>query len=110
MFPPGTGQVRLQQARPLADRHNDLGMRRPASGLTRSRRHRLAGRLHSHQVRPLTTHRDALSPGGMGRVRATSAFHSRFFSGLRLHLVCTVHGLPVGWALTGAAWQATGGK
>ena len=30
------------------------------------------------------------------------ASHSRFFWGLRLHLVCTVHGLPVGWALTGA--------
>ena len=45
---------------------------------------------------------DALSPGGMGRVRVTSASHSRFFWGLRLHLVCTVHGLPVGWALTGA--------
>ena len=28
--------------------------------------------------------------------------HSRFFWGLRLHLVCTLHGLPVGWALTGA--------
>jgi len=26
--------------------------------------------------------------------------HSRFFWGLRLHLVCTLHGLPVGWALT----------
>lgn len=30
------------------------------------------------------------------------ASHSRYFWGLRLHLVCTVHGLPVGWALTGA--------
>lgn len=30
------------------------------------------------------------------------ASHSRFFWGLRLHLVCTMHGLPVGWALTGA--------
>jgi Transposase DDE domain len=30
------------------------------------------------------------------------ASHSRFFWGLRLHLVCTLHGLPVGWALTGA--------
>ncbi|MGC5583757.1 IS982 family transposase [Ornithinimicrobium sp. W1665] len=30
------------------------------------------------------------------------ASHSRFFWGLRLHLVTTVHGLPVGWALTGA--------
>ncbi len=30
------------------------------------------------------------------------ASHSRFFWGLRLHLVCTLQGLPVGWALTGA--------
>ena len=30
------------------------------------------------------------------------ASHSRYFWGLRLHLVCTLHGLPVAWALTGA--------
>jgi len=30
------------------------------------------------------------------------ASHSRYFWGLRLHLVCTIHGLPLGWALTGA--------
>jgi hypothetical protein len=30
------------------------------------------------------------------------ASHLRYFWGLRLHLLCTVHGLPVGWALTGA--------
>lgn len=30
------------------------------------------------------------------------ASHSRFFWGLRLHLLCTLHGLPIGWALTGA--------
>lgn len=30
------------------------------------------------------------------------ASHSRFFWGPRLHLVCTLHGLPVGFALTGA--------
>ena len=30
------------------------------------------------------------------------ASHTRFFWGLRLHLVCTLHGLPVGVALTGA--------
>ena len=28
--------------------------------------------------------------------------HSRYFWGLRLHLLCTLHGLPVGAALTGA--------
>ncbi len=30
------------------------------------------------------------------------ASHSRFFWGLRLHLVTTLHGLPIAWALTGA--------
>ncbi|MCX4460287.1 IS982 family transposase [Streptomyces sp. NBC_01728] len=30
------------------------------------------------------------------------ASHSRFFWGLRLHLVCTLHGLPVAFTLTGA--------
>jgi hypothetical protein len=30
------------------------------------------------------------------------ASHSRFFWGLRLHLLCTLQGLPVGFALTGA--------
>jgi hypothetical protein len=29
------------------------------------------------------------------------ASHSRYFWGLRLHLVCTLHGLPVAFALTG---------
>jgi hypothetical protein len=28
--------------------------------------------------------------------------HNRFFWGLRLHLVCTPHGLPITWALAGA--------
>jgi hypothetical protein len=30
------------------------------------------------------------------------ASHSRWFWGLRLHLLCTLHGLPVGFALSGA--------
>ena len=30
------------------------------------------------------------------------ASHTRYFWGLRLHLVCTLHGLPIGWLLTGA--------
>ena len=30
------------------------------------------------------------------------ASHTRYFWGLRLHLLSTVHGLPLGWALTGA--------
>jgi len=34
------------------------------------------------------------------------ASHSRYFWGLRLHLVCTLHGLPVAFALTGAKADA----
>ena len=30
------------------------------------------------------------------------ASHTRYFWGLRLHLLCTLHGLPVGFAVTGA--------
>jgi hypothetical protein len=30
------------------------------------------------------------------------ASHSRFFWGLRLHLLCTLHGLPIGFAVSGA--------
>jgi hypothetical protein len=57
-----------------------------------------------------------LHPGGVCRSRETTkrselagwaqygycASHSRYFWGLRLHLVCTLHGLPVGFALAGA--------
>ena len=32
----------------------------------------------------------------------TAPSHSRYFWGLRLHLVCTPHGLPVMFALAGA--------
>jgi Transposase DDE domain len=56
------------------------------------------------------------TPGECGRSRETvkrsdlagwaeygyCASHSRFFWGLRLHLVCTLHGLPIMFALTGA--------
>jgi hypothetical protein len=51
-------------------------------------------------------------PGGMSRQTALRselagwagycASHSRLFWGLRLHLVTTVHGLPVAFALTNA--------
>jgi hypothetical protein len=39
-------------------------------------------------------------PGGPPT--AGGASHSRWFWGLRLHLVCTLHGLPILFALTGA--------
>jgi hypothetical protein len=37
------------------------------------------------------------------------ASHSRYFWGLRLHLVCTLHGLPITFALTGAKAGRTRG-
>jgi hypothetical protein len=37
-----------------------------------------------------------------GPSTATPASHSRYFWGRRLHLLATLHGLPVGFALTGA--------
>lgn len=62
-----------------------------------------------------------LHPGGMRRPRKTvkpsdlagwaeygyCASHSRFFWGLRLHLVCTLKCLPIAFALTGAKADAT---
>ncbi len=46
-----------------------------------------------------TVHRSALA--GWAEY-GYCASHSRYFWGLRLHLVCTLHGLPVGFALSGA--------
>ena len=37
----------------------------------------------------------------MGRIRPLRS-HSRYFWGLCLHLLATLHGLPIGFALTGA--------
>jgi hypothetical protein len=39
---------------------------------------------------------------GTGALDRGRVGHSRFFWGLRLHLLCTLHGLPVGFALAGA--------
>src|SRR6266508_1660436 len=49
------------------------------------------------RVRPPSARR---WPGG--RPDGYCASHSRWFWGLRLHLVCTLHGLPVAVALVGA--------
>jgi hypothetical protein len=46
-----------------------------------------------------TVHRSALA--GWAQY-GYCASHSRYFWGLRLHLVCTLHGLPVGFAVAGA--------
>ncbi|MEU1283559.1 hypothetical protein [Kitasatospora sp. NPDC005856] len=44
-------------------------------------------------------------PGGSRLTQPPRASHSRCFRGLRLHVLCTLHGLPVAFALTGAIWH-----
>lgn len=59
--------------------------------------------LHPRRVRPLPTHHAPVEPGRVGRLQLLPVSycpsHSRFFWGLRLHLVATPAGLPVTWAL-----------
>ncbi len=52
-------------------------------------------------MRTLPPDRHPQRPGRLGRIRLL-LLHSRFFWGLRLHLLCTPGGLPVAFALTGA--------
>src|SRR5229473_2549125 len=54
----------------------------------------LGGGLHPGGVRPVEGDGAAVGPGRLGRVRVLRP--------LRLHLLCTLHGLPAGFALTGA--------
>jgi len=90
-----------------------------------NKRLRNASRLVKHVIRILATDTAAWTddvwvvdstPVECGRSRETAkrsdlagwaqygycASHSRFFWGLRLHLVCTLSGLPIAFALTGA--------
>ena len=52
-------------------------------------------------MRPVSGRRP---PQRLGRMRPVRhcASHSRYFYGLRLHLLWTLHGLPVGFALASA--------
>jgi hypothetical protein len=52
-------------------------------------------------MRPVDGDDAPLGPGRWAEY-GYCASHSRYFWGLRLHLLCTLHGLPVGYALTGA--------
>ena len=52
-------------------------------------------------MRPLAGDHEALRAGWEAQYRYCAS-HSRYFWGLRLHLVCTLGGLPVAFALTGA--------
>src|SRR5664279_827435 len=64
-------------------------------------RRRVGHRLHPGRVRPL---REAVRRSDLAgwAEYGYCASHSRHFWGLRLHLLCTLHGLPIGFALTGA--------
>ena len=64
-------------------------------------RRRLAGRLHPGRVRPLAGDRQRSALAGWATYGWCPS-HSRWFWGLRLHLVCTLHGLPIAFALTSA--------
>jgi hypothetical protein len=59
----------------------------------------LADRLHPHRVRPLTSDREALQPGRVGRLRLLRQ-PLPLLLGLRLHLVATPTGLPITFALS----------
>ena len=52
-------------------------------------------------MRAVPGDRAPLRPAGWAEY-GYCASHSRYFWGLRLHLLCTLHGLPVGFVLTGA--------
>ena len=65
-------------------------------------RRRVGRRLNPGRVRALTRDRETVRSGRLGRIRLLRVSHSRFFWGLCLHLVCTLSGLPVTFALTGA--------
>jgi len=51
-------------------------------------------------MRPVEGDHQAVRPGWAEYGYCGS--HSRYFWGLRLHLLCTLHGLPAGFAVTGA--------
>jgi hypothetical protein len=72
--------------------HPDLAPWRPPVGIT--------PRLSDAEL--VTSPRCKRSDLAGGAEYGYCASHSRFFWGLRLHLVCTLQGLPIAFALTGA--------
>ena len=98
---PTSPQVRLQQA-PVehirAGHAHDPGA---GAGHLAVGRRRAGGRLHPGRLWLLTRDRPALGSGRWPEY-GYCASHSRYFWGLRLLLVCTLGGLPVLFALTGA--------
>lgn len=58
-------------------------------------------RIRPGGVRQVAGDRETFRPGRLRRVRLLR-LPFPLLLGLRLHLVCTLHGLPLGWALVGA--------
>ena len=69
-------------------------------------RRRVADRLHPGRVRPVPAHRQTLRLAGWSGY-GYCASHSRYFWGLRLHLICTPAGLPIAYALTNPKTRRT---
>lgn len=65
------------------------------------RRH-LAGGFHPGRRRPFSGNGRAFGDGRIGRIPVLSLPITVLLGLLRLHLLCTAHGLPVRFALTGA--------
>jgi hypothetical protein len=59
---------------------------------------------HPGGMRPVEGHRPPLGAGRIRRIRLLPQ-PLPVFLGLRLHLLTTLHGLPVGFALTAAIWH-----
>ena len=61
----------------------------------------MGGGLHTGRMRPFQGDAQAFRPGRMGSARLLRQSLALLL-GLRLHLVCTLGGLPIAFALTGA--------
>jgi DDE family transposase len=101
LFPVPSAAVRLQQAAAQSGRHDQLADRD-----ARPRHHTVDDDVWVIDSTPVecarsreATRRSELA--GWAEY-GYCASHSRYFWGLRLHLLATLHGLPVGFALTGA--------
>ena len=81
MFPHIPGQSGNQQATADPNQCHVLAHLRAGIPMQRVHRRPVAGGLHPRRVRPLPRNRQALRPGRVGRLRVTSASHSRWLVG-----------------------------
>ena len=100
LFPSLPQQSGGQQAAAQSGRHHQLADRDARPRHHPVDRRRVGDRLHPGGMRPLPRHGAWQRAGRMGRIRLLR--QPRYFWGLHLHLLATLHGLPIGFALTGA--------